>query len=146
MHFVFILTSRLATSFYLLILATSTYWLLFYKAQSRLYLFLPSSTFDLFNFNIVFTTSFIAQTLYIGYLIYKQCTVDMFYIDWEKNQSESSMKQYDSTDTIDAKDENTKQVSIWRTFFVANQWNNLVVRFVFSYLSSRIVEQMCHLL
>jgi hypothetical protein len=51
----------------------------------------------------------------------------MFYIDWEKSQTETAMKRDDSLDTIDSKDVDALQVSIWRTFFVANQWNSLVV-------------------
>lgn len=124
MHFIFVLNSRMASAFCILIFSTSTYWLFFYKGQSRLFLFLPHTTFDLLNLNVVFITAIVAQSSYVGYLIYKQCTVDMFFIDWEKSQH--GIKRDESTDTLEQPDSKLFQASIWRTFFVANQWNNLV--------------------
>lgn len=119
--------------FYLLILTLCSYWLFFYKGQSKLFLFLPSSDFDLLNFMVVFVTALVAQSTYLGYLIYKQCTIDMFFIDWERSQSQDPHLRRSgvSNDTIDQDspypEKSELQVSIWRTFFAANQWNSLVV-------------------
>ena len=58
-------------------------------------------------FDIFISALFCCQTLYISYIIYVQCNVDIFLIDWEKSQG----------DFID--------VSMWRTVMIANEWNDL---------------------
>ena len=55
-------------------------------------------------------------------MIGKQVSVDIFFIDWERPRARSSVMQPRSQ-TLP---ENTEQpVSIWRTYFVANEWNEI---------------------
>uniref|UniRef100_A0A1X7SQ26 Uncharacterized protein n=1 Tax=Amphimedon queenslandica TaxID=400682 RepID=A0A1X7SQ26_AMPQE len=53
----------------------------------------------------------------IIYLIWKQTSVRIFLIDWEKPKGAGQAK--DTTVPI------TSTVSIWRTYFVANEWNEI---------------------
>ena len=65
------------------------------------------SPYYMFSTNI--TYMFLAQVTYCGYLIYKQCNIDIFFLDWEP-QSGSK---------------NEGRVSVWRTIFVANEWTEM---------------------
>jgi meckelin len=47
------------------------------------------------------------------YATYKQCNVDLFFIDWEKPKVRGNANQPAAV------------VSIWRTLFMANEWNEL---------------------
>ena len=55
-------------------------------------------------------------------LVY-QCLSDIFLIDWERSRG----RVVQSNDAGGAKG-NVAPVSIWRTYFVANEWNELQVR------------------
>ena len=63
-------------------------------------------------------SAFALKAIHIVYLIIAQCTVDLFFVDWERPQNPPV-----------SQDSNTKpgetKVSIWRTYFVANEWNEL---------------------
>ncbi len=47
------------------------------------------------------------QTIYVIYIIYRQCKIDIFLVDWERPKSLSG------------------DVSMWRTVLVANEFNKL---------------------
>lgn len=46
-----------------------------------------------------------------------QTNVDLFFIDWERPESKSTEETATITDS---------NVSVWRTYFVANEWNELL--------------------
>lgn len=76
-------------------------------------------------------SAFIAQGVYVIHLIYKQCTVDLFFVDWETSKSRTggisgTLRRDESDETVDLVSTET-QVSIWRTLFVANQWKSLQI-------------------
>lgn len=48
------------------------------------------------------------QLLEMAYLVYSHVTLDIFLVDWERPRG--------GTD---------QPVSIWRTYFVANEWNEI---------------------
>lgn len=56
------------------------------------------------------------QIVEIVRLIWKQTTIDIFLVDWEKPRILSSQKQNGIMDT------QKQTVSIWRSYFVANEW------------------------
>ena len=65
------------------------------------------------------------QLLHILYLLWHQCTVDVFFIDWERPRgvlltSSQPVGANQATPTTA-----TAPVSIWRTYFVANEWNEI---------------------
>ena len=58
-------------------------------------------------FYALFHALFWAHTIYIAYKIYKQSTVDIFFVDWEKPKNKH------------------EEVSAWRVIMIANHWNEL---------------------
>lgn len=71
------------------------------------------------NFNALFITAFVLKLFHVIYLIFMQSTVDIFFIDWERSRG-----------TVNSTAEENKKsqenpVSIWRTYFVANEWNEI---------------------
>ena len=71
------------------------------------------------------------------YLMWHQCTVDIFFMDWERpkgvliSPNATTTQNPDTSDTADTKDgvatsvPTRVPVSIWRTYFVANEWNEI---------------------
>lgn len=56
------------------------------------------------------------QIVEIVRLIWKQTTIDIFLVDWEKPRILSNQKPSGITAT------QKQTVSIWRSYFVANEW------------------------
>jgi meckelin len=118
--------------------ANCCYWFFFYKGQSSLYLLLPVSENDTYLFLAALITAVVAQvrkksqiasgyyahcidlvqTFYVIIKVYNQCTVDVFFIDWEKSRG----KLLNSSNDTSPK---PAPVSVWRSIFMANQWNSL---------------------
>lgn len=63
----------------------------------------------------MFGSGFALKCLQMAHMIIMQCTADVFLIDWErpKHVVATSEKKTGSN------------VSIWRTYFVANEWNEI---------------------
>jgi meckelin len=63
--------------------------------------------------------------------VYVQAHIDIFFIDWEKPRPSSNRRQLASTDEAAVAaapteaEEGSHCVSIWRTLFIANEWNEL---------------------
>eukprot|EP00042_Codosiga_hollandica_P036955 m.287014 g.287014 ORF g.287014 m.287014 type:complete len:974 (+) comp55006_c0_seq2:130-3051(+) len=105
-------------SFFLvwILIIASLYWLIFFKGQSTVYLLLPlSSQDDLFG--PLLNLAFWSKLFQVLLLIYEQTNVDVFLIDWEKPRVRAAES---STDTLAS-----PPVSIWRTYLIANEWNEL---------------------
>lgn len=67
----------------------STYWLVFFKLQARVFALLPEDepTFtedDYQALAVLLWTAMVGQAFRVGELVYEQCTVDLFFVDWEK--------------------------------------------------------------
>lgn len=56
----------------------------------------------------------------IFYLIYRHCTVDIFFVDWEKSRTKTEPKAPKAP-------AGTSPVSIWRTILATNEWNKFQV-------------------
>jgi len=65
------------------------------------------------------------QVVEIIHLIWRQISIDIFFIDWERPQTHSSTIQPRSQLTSTLPDNSEQPVSIWRTYFVANEWNEI---------------------
>ena len=57
--------------------------------------------------------SFALKTMQLIHLIVSQVTIDMFFLDWERPP------------TTPGRPKAEKTASIWRTYYVANEWNEL---------------------
>lgn len=76
-----------------------------------------SSFFSIFTLMIVL--QFIFKLVSFLKFVYKQLQIDILFIDWENS------KQYEE----EYQDEEKKRgTSIWRTLFIANEYNELSVR------------------
>ena len=100
------------------------------QGQSNLYLVYPQLSID----GIIsgfFYAAFGLKWVDLIHLIASQCTVDLFFIDWERNKLHSVADQ--PTPAAAAGDEQQplqppqkkKDVTFWRTAFCANEWNEL---------------------
>ena len=71
-------------------------------------------------------TAFALICVDIIHILGVQCTVDIFFVDWEQSVNpvaEDNKEQIRASSTAPKKKE--KAVSVWRTCFVANQWNEI---------------------
>ena len=67
--------------------------------------------FNYYPVRTVIITMWAFQTGVVAKLVLDQCSVDIFFIDWERARASSTRHR--------------APVSVWRTLFVANEWNEL---------------------
>lgn len=70
------------------------------------------------SFVIYISIAFALKILDLLHLFIVQCTIDIFFIDWEKPRTRNLQNG-------DAEKPKEEPVSIWRTYFVANEWNEI---------------------
>lgn len=97
--------------------AVCAYWFFFYKGQSVLYLVLPIKTADTSVLYLLLVAVVACQALFIAKEMYKQLTMDIFIIDWEKSRGKI-VSTHEQNPT-------SAPVSIWRSIFMANQWSSI---------------------
>ncbi|XP_063715703.1 meckelin-like isoform X2 [Symsagittifera roscoffensis] len=120
LKFMFSWFGATANAFFLVLFFTGLYMLISWRNQDVLYILLPAANDrgDIRPFIGYFWTGFLAKCIEVLHLIYSQCNVDIFFIDWERPKSTKS-----PSDTKKGSEAST--VSIWRTYFVANEWNEI---------------------
>ena len=91
-----------------------------FQNQSVVYLFIPTYVQEL-PFVVYLSVGFVLKCFEMIHLIASQSLVDIFFVDWErpKGRVTASDKEEDSAGMKQA------PVSIWRTYFVANEWNEI---------------------
>jgi len=104
-------------SVFLFLLGTSIFYLIFFKNQDAIYVIVPVQGAIYILFKVFFIITFSLSLISILNRIIEQCRVSIFFIDWEKSRG----KLYSPTN----EELITAPVSVWRTFFLANQWNNI---------------------
>ena len=72
------------------------------------------------------------QLVNVAYIMWFQCSTDIFFIDWEKPKGR--MVSIDSSKMAPESSLKAAPVSIWRTYFVANEWNEIQVSAVLNCL------------
>lgn len=72
------------------------------------------------NWQALFGTAFALKTLQVLHMIAMQVTADVFLIDWERPRGIIATSGGGAE-----KKGHDAPVSIWRTYFVANEWNEL---------------------
>lgn len=65
------------------------------------------------------------QIVEICHLIYCQITIDIFFIDWERPRARNLVPRNVLTGASNSDIDEHQPVSIWRTYFVANEWNEI---------------------
>ncbi|CAF3900474.1 unnamed protein product [Rotaria sordida] len=101
------LCNILGTIFFIIMSGVSLWWLIFFKRQDAISLVMPTNAQQV-TFTVLVVVGFILKTFDILHLIFRQASADIFFVDWEKPKA-----GYKNT------------VSIWRTYFVANEFQEI---------------------
>ncbi|XP_032876296.1 meckelin [Amblyraja radiata] len=120
LKFLLFYAGDLANTFFIVTFGTGIYWLIFFKGQRVLSVLLPTPNQEIHFISSVasaFTLKFIQLLHKLG----NQLTVDIFFIDWERPKGKIVKSIAGGGDIKTA----PAPVSIWRTYFVANEWNNI---------------------
>ena len=83
------------------------------------YLILPNRENEN-TFVAYLAAAFALKSLQLLAILANQITVDLFFIDWERPQARAVSNSGDSS-----KKGEEAPVSIWRTYFAANEWNEI---------------------
>ncbi|KAM4688916.1 meckelin [Discoglossus pictus] len=107
----------LANVFFAVTVGTGLYWLILFKGQQYVSVLLPLPIEEK-NFVTYVVCAFGLKAIEFLHKLITQLTIDIFFIDWERPKgrglkSEGGIKS------------GTGSVSIWRTYFVANEWNEI---------------------
>ncbi|GBG73831.1 hypothetical protein CBR_g17169 [Chara braunii] len=85
-------------------------------SKAVVYVIMPEDS-ELSNFTSLLVIAFIGQLVAVLDMMYSQIQYDIFFIDWEKPHILIA--------THGKGEKEYAPVSVWRTFFVANEWNRL---------------------
>ncbi|XP_019747679.1 meckelin-like isoform X1 [Hippocampus comes] len=110
----------LANVFVLVTLATGVYWLMLCKAQQQVSVELPLPHQEK-HFVTYIICAFALKAVQFIHKLAVQSSVDVFFIDWERPRTTASR-------TVTASGQQKRDflpVSIWRTYFVAKEWNKI---------------------
>ncbi|GAQ91983.1 Meckelin-like protein [Klebsormidium nitens] len=103
--------------FFLLSICGAAYWFIFFKMQSVVYVMMPTDK-QVKSFRLVLIVAFVGELINILDILWRQTHYDIFFVDWEKSKltiGPSGNKE-------------PAPVSVWRTLFVANEWEELQVK------------------
>uniref|UniRef100_A0A3B3XH50 Transmembrane protein 67 n=1 Tax=Poecilia mexicana TaxID=48701 RepID=A0A3B3XH50_9TELE len=117
LKFLLFYSGDLANVFFIVTVGTGLYWLIFYKFVSVL-LPLPSQEEQFVTY--IGCAFALKQAVQFLHKLYMQVSVDIFLIDWERPRSKGNRTVQHGDSKRDP-----SPVSIWRTYFVANEWNKL---------------------
>ena len=88
------------------------------QKQTNVYLIVPEDDQNV-PFTSYLASAFALKFLQLLHMLVSQVTVDVFFLDWERPHGKISH-------TSDATQKGAEPpVSIWRTYFVANEWNEI---------------------
>ena len=131
----------------LISLGISIWYLVAYKFQDYAVFMLPSRDDGEQLFTIVATCALVCKFIHCLHIVITQSRIDIFFLDWEQPKlapivNMTTQKQTTTTgsairrqprsshsDTINTQgpQEEKRPVSVWRTFFVGNEWNELQI-------------------
>ncbi|XP_053182760.1 meckelin [Scomber japonicus] len=120
LKFLLFYAGDLANVFFAVTVGTGLYWLIFYKAQQYVSVLLPLPAQEE-QFVTYVGCAFALKAVQFLHKLFLQLTVDVFFIDWERPRSKAS-KTMQATSEVKR---DPSPVSIWRTCFVANEWNEI---------------------
>ncbi|XP_014675060.1 PREDICTED: meckelin-like [Priapulus caudatus] len=106
---------------FFLVMFGAAFWdLIVFKNQDKV-IFLMRNADEEMNFVIYVSCAFALKCLDVLHMLVNQVTIDIFLIDWEKPRGKVSIPRSNNSE----EQTKTAPVSIWRTYFVANEWNEL---------------------
>ncbi|XP_037984807.1 meckelin isoform X2 [Motacilla alba alba] len=110
----------LANVFFIITVGTGIYWLVFFKAQQFVSVLLPLPSQEE-DFVTYIACAFSLKALQFLHLLVSQLAIDIFFIDWERPKGKVLKAVEGEGVTKSA----AAPVSIWRTYFIANEWNEI---------------------
>ena len=116
LHFVAFTLGSLSTMYFWILFGMSSLWLIFFKEQDVVYRLLPNSTQEEI-FRDLLIVAFVFKMVDLYHVISFQISVDVFFIDWERPRP----LPRGNNQGVDPK----APVSVWRTLFIGNEWNEL---------------------
>ncbi|KAL2083917.1 hypothetical protein ACEWY4_019435 [Coilia grayii] len=119
LKFLLFYAGDLANVFFVITVGTGLYWLIFYKAQQFVSVLLPLPEQEE-RFVTYVSCAFGLKTVQFLHKLLRQLSVDIFFIDWERPRSKALKPAEGGEGRSGA-----APVSIWRTYFVANEWNEI---------------------
>uniref|UniRef100_A0A2K5QQ86 Transmembrane protein 67 n=1 Tax=Cebus imitator TaxID=2715852 RepID=A0A2K5QQ86_CEBIM len=120
MKFLVYYAGDLANVFFIITVGTGLYWLIFFKAQKSVSVLLPMPVQEE-RFVTYVGCAFALKALQFLHKLISQITIDIFFIDWERPKGKV-LKAVEGEGGVRSA---TVPVSIWRTYFVANEWNEI---------------------
>lgn len=121
-----ILCGNIANVLVLVIFSTCLYWTLIFKKQDVAFLFLPT-TEEEYLIKQYLISAFALKVMHLVYIMYEQMTIDLFLVDWEKPRARNTIPhpKLSKKDDVEETTLNDQPVSIWRIYFIANEWNEI---------------------
>ncbi|XP_069477453.1 meckelin [Ambystoma mexicanum] len=110
----------LANVFFIVTVGTGLHWLIFFKAQQYVFVLLPLPD-DEKSFVTYVACAFILKALHFLHVLISQLSIDVFFIDWERPKGKV-LKSFEGESGVKSA---SAPVSIWRTYFIANEWNEI---------------------
>ncbi|XP_055968653.1 meckelin [Sorex fumeus] len=120
MKFLVYYAGDLANVFFIITVGTALYWLIFFKAQKSVSVLLPVPAQEE-RFVTYVGCAFALKALQFLHKLISQITIDIFFIDWERPKGKV-LRAIEGEGGVRS---STVPVSIWRTYFVANEWNEI---------------------
>lgn len=102
----------------IVLVLVSLYWLILVKLQEEVHMLMLLND-DMYRFWVTVVLAIVGQSVGLAHMIWKQLSVDIFFIDWEKPRKILARG---------GGKEESAPVSAWRTLMVANEWNELQVK------------------
>ncbi|XP_034730420.1 meckelin isoform X3 [Etheostoma cragini] len=110
----------LANVFFAVTVGTGLYWLILYKAQQFVSVLLPLPAQEE-QFVTYIGCAFALKAFQFLHKLSLQVSIDVFFIDWERPRSKANR----TVQATGKPKRDPSPVSIWRTYFVANEWNEI---------------------
>ncbi|XP_075682080.1 meckelin isoform X2 [Rhinoderma darwinii] len=116
-QFLILYAGVLANVFFAVTVGTGFYWLLLFKGQQHVSVLLPLPD-DENTFITYVACAFALKTLQFLHTLFSQLSMHIFFIDWERPKNKPLKSEGVPKSSI-------FPVSIWRTYFIANEWNEI---------------------
>lgn len=124
LHFLIVVCGNLANVFWVVMFLACLYWAVFFKRQDVVHLFLLTENQESVVKQYLIAAC-VLKLIQVLHIVYVQVTIDMFIIDWEQPRARNSIPHPQLNQDEDGKPRVEQPISIWRTYFIANEWNEL---------------------
>nr|XP_053641598.1 meckelin-like [Cherax quadricarinatus] len=126
LNFLVIVCGNLSNVFFLVMFFACFYLTIFFKRQDVVHLFILIDSQETLIKQILTAACFL-KLVQVIHIVYVQVTLDMFIIDWEQPRAKNSIPhpQLLNSPEEEEKLKGEQPISIWRTYFIANEWNEL---------------------